>query len=197
MGGGETMRLYTKTGDGGETGLIGGQRVPKDDVRVAAYGDVDELNAVIGVAAAACRDESWRQALSDVQADLFTLGAQLATADGEKPPAALEPTRVAGLERLIDMLAGEVPPLRNFVLPGGCELAARFHHARTVCRRAERAVVTLGRRATIDPTALVYLNRLGDLLFAWALAANERAGAANVIWRPDRADTPRLQRNGE
>ena len=159
------MKLYTKTGDRGDTGLIGGARVGKDDARVACYGDVDELNAAIGLAVAALPKCAEREVLHAIQSDLFVLGAELATRDGVTPQLAITPAKVARLEQLLDETCANLPDLANFVLPGGCELAARLHVARTVCRRAERAVVSLARHATVAPTPLVYLNRLSDLLF--------------------------------
>jgi len=178
----EAMKLYTKTGDSGQTGLIGGARVPKDDVRVSSYGDVDELNASIGLVVAALPNDAWRAPLHEIQSDLFILGAQLASADGVTPRHAVAAEHVARLERMLDDICATLPELTNFVLPGGCELAARLHLARTICRRAERAVVALARRTTVAPSAVVYLNRLSDLLFALALAANRDAGVGDILW---------------
>ena len=176
------MRLYTKGGDKGETGLIGGQRVGKDHPRVEAYGQVDELNASVGLAAAACDDEAWRGRLRIVQAKLFDLGAELANpaSDGSSPP--VTDGDVARLEGWIDVATEAVTPLKQFILPGGCELASRFHVARTVSRNAERGVVALSRQAAVDDGVLVYMNRLSDLLFAWARLANTRAGIDDVVW---------------
>lgn len=177
------MPLYTKGGDKGETGLIGGQRVPKDHPRVATYGDVDELNAVIGLACAACEDVAWCERMRTVQNRLFTLGAELADpGSGQSTPAIAEGD-VTTLERWIDAASEAVEPLKNFVLPGGSEPAARLHVARTVCRRAERHIVTLAGQESIAPLTVVYLNRLSDLLFAWARLANTKAGVADVVWR--------------
>lgn len=176
------MRLYTRTGDRGETGLIGGKRVAKSDPRVACYGDVDELNATIGLAAAACDFGEWLSRLRTIQSDLFILGTQLATAPGREPEHQIDQPRIDKLETWLDELAAMTPPLVNFVLPGGCELASRFHLARTVCRRAERAVVDLAAVEPVQPLAVVYLNRLSDLLFAFALASNVKAGVANIDW---------------
>jgi len=197
------MKLYTKRGDQGQTDLFGGERVDKDDLRVAAYGEVDELNAAVGLAYAAVGgppwrvgDEGWRQCVCQVQELLFVLGSELATPKPSAAAPAVSDADVAGLERWIDQACAEVPPLRNFVLPGGCELAARFHLARTVCRRAERQVVALARTAPprrggpVSPAAIVFLNRLSDLLFAWARLANHRAAAPEVIWRP--RESPRV-----
>lgn len=176
------MKLSTKTGDGGQTGLIGGERVDKHDARVATYGEVDELNAVLGLVVAALPDDTWRSDLHAIQSDLFTLGAQLAVSDAATPGQRIVPEQVARLDALLDAVSASLPELTNFVLPGGCELAARFHLARTVCRRAERGVVALSRRVTLDAQVIVYLNRLSDLLFAYALAANQRAGVADIVW---------------
>ncbi len=176
------MKFYTKTGDSGETGLIGGRRLSKADPRVACYGNVDELNACVGVALAACPHADWSDDLRAIQSDLFILGAQLATG-GDKPPGhAVLPRHVAALEERLDRVTAELDPLTHFVLPGGCELAARFHHARTVCRRAERAVVGLGAVENVDPLVIAYLNRLGDLLFAYALGSNQRGNTPNTLW---------------
>ena len=181
------MKIYTKTGDGGETGLLGGGRVAKDDPRVAAYGQVDELCAVIGFALALEPQDFSRDALERVQRDLFTMGAELATPE----PATLakvlagnpigEP-EIHALESVIDARDAALPPLTNFILPGGTPKAAALHLARTVCRRAERAVVSLARGARISPAIVKYLNRLSDLLFVLARAANAAAGRADVKW---------------
>jgi cob(I)alamin adenosyltransferase len=189
------MKIYTRTGDSGDTGLFGGGRVPKDDVRVDAYGEVDELNSVMGVAVAALEaaaDVQLADRLRLVQAELFTIGAHLATpaADGGGDPGPQIPPLDEGaperMERWIDEAETEVQPLRSFVLPGGTAAAAQLHLARTVCRRAERRVVTLARGAGIDHRIVVYLNRLSDLLFTLARLANHRAGLADVPWNPNR-----------
>jgi len=175
------MKLYTKRGDDGTTGLIGGSRVRKDDIRVAAYGDVDETSAAIGLAIAASDDDAAR-ILRQVQADLFALGAELATQPGRSPQVAMANADIDRLEQWIDQATAETAPLKNFVLPGGSEAASRLHAARTVCRRAERAVVALAGAQTVGPLAVAYLNRLSDLLFALARRANKRAGIADVPW---------------
>jgi cob(I)alamin adenosyltransferase len=178
-------RVYTKTGDTGETGLIDGSRVPKDDLRVAACGEVDELNAVLGLARSQAAAEEV-DLLLHIQQDLFALGAQLAdptAAIGQrKAKAAIEPGRVQLLESAVDAREAHMPPLKTFLLPGGTPLGAAFHLARTVCRRAERAVVALNRRALVDPLVLVYLNRLSDLLFVLARHENLRAGRPEEPW---------------
>jgi cob(I)alamin adenosyltransferase len=181
-----SLKIYTRTGDQGETGLFGGGRVPKDDARVAAYGDVDELNSAIGVVRAtepALLDEL----LESIQRDLFAIGGHLATPDPARVRAALEKAelsadRVAELERAIDAADAELPPLKAFVLPGGTPKAAALHLARTVCRRAERSVVHLARTDEVHPLFVVYLNRLSDFLFTAARLANHRGGAGDVTW---------------
>jgi cob(I)alamin adenosyltransferase len=175
-------RIYTRGGDAGETSLGDGRRVRKDDARLAAYGNVDELNAALGaVLAEGDVPESWRPWLARIQNDLFDVGADLAVPEDERPDRASErertrlrvdPGQVAWLEERCDEVNEGLPPLDSFVLPGGTPLAARLHVARTVCRRAERAIVTLSGETTVNPTALAYLNRLSDLLFILARAAN-------------------------
>ncbi|MGH7459257.1 MAG: cob(I)yrinic acid a,c-diamide adenosyltransferase [Longimicrobiaceae bacterium] len=187
-----TSKLYTKTGDRGETGLFGGGRVPKDHVRVEAYGAVDELNSAIGVAAASLKAsgaEAWVARLVRVQEELFTVGARLATPGAgevgrERPSVpALEADAAAWLERWIDELEDGLPPLKLFILPGGSEGASLLHLARTVCRRAERRVVTLSHQTQLEGNIITYLNRLSDLLFALARAANREAEVEDVPWR--------------
>ena len=179
------MKIYTKTGDLGETSLLGGMRVPKDHRRVVAYGDVDETNTALG-AVRAFAGEALRRLLSGVQKDLFAIGAQLADPThrvaAKRAKAAVTAARVRRLERAIDTREKELPPLRSFVLPGGTPAAALLHHARTVCRRAERSVVTLAREADVDPRIIVYLNRLSDLLFVLARFENLRAGLDEDRW---------------
>jgi cob(I)alamin adenosyltransferase len=188
------MKIYTRTGDRGDTGLFGGQRVRKDDDRVEAYGEVDELNAVLGGAVSALQAEDQRELgerIRLLQADLFTLGANLATPspeDGGRPNDHIPPlpeARIEEMEHWIDEAETELEPLRNFILPGGGEAAARLHLARTVCRRAERRVITLSDSAHIPAAAVIYLNRLSDLLFTWARLANHRAGESDVPWTPN------------
>lgn len=181
------MKIYTKTGDLGETGLFGGGRVPKDHPRVAAYGDVDELNSAIGVARATAPAELFEALLESVQRDLFAIGGHLATPDPAKVARALEKAelseaRVAEFERAMDDADRELPPLRAFVLPAGTPKAAALHLARTVCRRAERSVVRLSHEAEVPGLFVVYLNRLSDLLFTLARLANHRHGAGDVTW---------------
>ena len=181
------MKIYTKTGDAGSTGLFGGGRVPKDDVRVQAYGDVDELNAVIGMARSIETLPRIDEVLVPIQRDLFAIGALLATPDREKMALHLEKARIDDgrireLERAIDEGESELEPLKAFILPGGSAKAAALHVARTVCRRAERHVVTLQHEVELPPLAIIYLNRLSDLLFTLARVANRRAGAGEVTW---------------
>ena len=178
------MKLYTRTGDGGETSLFDGTRARKSDPRVDAYGDVDELNAWLGHARAAPIDPALADELVRLQRDLFALGAQLADpADkiaARVTKAALGDDDVARLEQLIDRLDAELPPLRRFILAGGAPAGAALHVARTVCRRAERRIVALD--PPVDPVLLRYVNRLSDLLFVLARIANHRAGVAEIEW---------------
>jgi cob(I)alamin adenosyltransferase len=178
-------RIYTRTGDGGETGLIGGHRVSKDHPRVEAYGAVDELNAHLGAVRAQMDEVQVDALLSRIQHRLFDLGAELATpAGGTKSASAIDDTDVADLERAIDMHQATLTPLREFILPGGAQVASTLHVARTVCRRAERRLVALAREEPVRGELLRYLNRLSDLLFVLARVANQRAGHADVTWQP-------------
>ena len=182
-----TLKIYTKTGDDGSTGLFGGGRVDKDDPRVEAYGEVDELNAVLGMARAVELMPRVDEVLVPAQRDLFSIGALLATPDREKmheqlKKARLDDERIAQLEHAIDECERELDPLRAFIIPGGTPKAAALHVARTVCRRAERRIVTLRRTVEIPEVVVVYLNRLSDLLFVLARVANKRAGAGEVTW---------------
>jgi cob(I)alamin adenosyltransferase len=182
------MRIYTRTGDDGTTGLYGNARTSKADPRVDAYGHVDEANAAIGLARAAMLPKEVDDVLSRAQASLFDVGAVLATPAG-KASKVSGPTDadVEGLEKAIDALEARLPRLATFVLPGGSEAAARLHLARTVCRRAERAAVRLMASEEVPPVVVRYLNRLADLLFVQARAANAAAGVADVPWKPGRA----------
>lgn len=179
------MKIYTKTGDLGETSLLGGMRVPKDHLRVSAYGDVDETNAALGVVRALA-EEPLERLLLAIQKDLFAIGAQLADPShkvaAKRTKAAVTAAQVRRLEKAIDAREARLPPLRSFVLPGGTPAAALLHQTRTVCRRAERSVVTLAREADVDPRIIVYLNRLSDLLFVLARVENHRAGFAEDRW---------------
>ncbi len=180
------MRIYTKTGDGGETSLYGGKRVRKNDVRLEAYGTVDELNAALGLVLAQPEAASYRDSLKKIQADLFILGTELAAASGEAINGLklLAETRVLELEQAMDKLAQELPELKNFVFPGGNLAAASLHQARTICRRAERATVNLSSVEKIRPLPVQYLNRLADYLFMLARHANIKlSGGREEVWR--------------
>jgi cob(I)alamin adenosyltransferase len=179
------VRIYTRTGDRGETGLFDGTRVPKSDARVDAYGEVDELNALVGVVRAGRPDADIDEALGRLQRDLFALGARLADpaeriAD-RVSKASLTTEDVTRLETWIDRFEANLPPLRRFILPGGSAPGATLHLARTVCRRAERRIVGLGPDA-VDPVLVAYVNRLSDLLFVMARLVNTRAGVHESEW---------------
>ena len=188
-------RVYTKRGDQGETSLAGGQRVPKDSPRIAAYGTVDELNAFLGVArvtAAELAAQHTRLApmvaiLLRVQHELFNLGSILATLPEDVHPkqARITEADVGRLESEIDRMNGELPALRSFVLPGGSRLDADLHVCRTVCRRAERELITLSRSETVPGEAVRYLNRLGDALFVWCRWTSHVTGASETLWNPN------------
>ncbi len=177
------MKIYTRTGDDGSTGLIGGTRVPKSDLRIECYGTVDELNASLGLAAAA--GDGWlRSLLRPIQNELFVIGSQLAAPD---PIAAgsipiLDESAVTRLELQIDASEAQLSPLHQFILPGGSEPAARLHLARTLCRRAERLLVHFAQDRPVAPLLITYLNRLSDWLFVQARQANHRAGVEDVLW---------------
>jgi cob(I)alamin adenosyltransferase len=181
------MKIYTRAGDRGDTSLFGAGRVPKDHPRVAAYGDVDELNSALGLVRATPPNDFFDPLLQTIQRDLFSLGGQLASPDPAAVAKALakanlSPDRVSELERVIDESEIQLPPLRAFILPAGSSKAAAFHVARTVCRRAERSVVHLAHDSEIPELFIIYLNRLSDLLFTLARLANHRAGVSDVTW---------------
>lgn len=184
-------RIYTKRGDQGDTSLVGGQRVSKDSARIASYGTVDELNAVIGMAIVSAGEDqrvaSLAKSLRRVQHELFNLGSILATFSADVHPKQPRVTEadVAQLEREIDAANMELSPLRSFVLPGGCRLNTELHLARTVCRRAERVAVTLAREEEIPDEAVRYLNRLSDALFVWSRWASLKLGAPESLWAPN------------
>jgi len=192
-------RIYTKQGDAGETSLAGGQKVPKDDLRIEAYGTVDELNAVLALASVSCAElfDSRRDSrlaelggiLRRVQHELFNLGSILATRPEDVHPrqARVTDAEVEQLEHEIDAANAELEPLRSFVLPGGTRINAELHVARTVCRRAERLVVALARREPVPPETVRYLNRLSDALFVWSRWANRVLGEPEVLWEPNQA----------
>jgi cob(I)alamin adenosyltransferase len=179
------VRIYTKTGDTGQTSLFDNTRVSKSDVRVDAYGEVDELNALLGTVCASGIDVDLNTEIEMIQKELFAIGARLADPQSRiaerVKKAVVEDKDVARLERLIDTLETEVPPLRRFIIPGGSTSGALLHLARTVCRRVERRVVALAPDA-VDAIVIVYLNRLSDLLFVMARAANHRTGVPEVEW---------------
>jgi cob(I)alamin adenosyltransferase len=179
------MKIYTKTGDDGSTGLLGSRRVPKDDARIEAYGTIDELNAVLGIARSLRLGDEIDSLAGQLQDELFSVGSALADPNPDGPfHAAIGDAQVARLESAIDILEAELPPLTRFILPGGTSGAAMLHLARTVCRRAERQVVRLGRTPgeQVPARLLVYLNRLSDLLFLLARAVNHRHGRTDVLW---------------
>jgi len=179
------VKIYTRTGDSGETGLFDGTRVAKSDPRVAAYGDVDELGACLGAVRAADPAEDLRAMLEQIQRDLFAIGARLADPAhriaSRVRKAAVGSEDIARLEQWIDSLESDLPPLRRFILAGGSQAGAALHVARAICRRAERAMVGLGSEA-YEPELLTYVNRLSDLLFVMARSANHRAGAPELEW---------------
>jgi cob(I)alamin adenosyltransferase len=194
------MKLYTRSGDDGTTGLFGGGRVSKDHPRVEAYGTVDELNAAIGLAAAEiarARETAGGEAaklfdllaqiFSDLQSRLFDIGADLATPEGSKQEAKIlriSDEQVAEVEKWIDEIDAGNAPMKSFVMPGGTELAARLHLARTICRRAERAMIHLRNSEPVSGGAIIYMNRVSDMLFAMARRANKEAGIVDVPWTP-------------
>jgi len=181
-------RVYTKRGDSGQTSLAGGQRVPKDDARIEAYGTVDELNSFIGLARESAKELlELEQILGRVQHDLFNLGSILATLPEDVHPKQARVTAEDSerLEREIDRMNEGLPPLRSFVLPGGSRLNAELHVCRTICRRAERRCVALASVAEIDGQIVRYLNRLSDALFVWSRWASHRHGHAEILWDPN------------
>jgi cob(I)alamin adenosyltransferase len=180
------MKIYTRKGDSGTTGLLGGNRVSKDTARLELCGTLDELNAMLGLARAEGLPEEADGPLAEIQARLFELGADLASAERRAGLAAVDAEKVAAVERVIDRLDEQMPPLNCFILPGGTRAAATVHLARTVCRRAERRLVTLTSQSPegVNPHALPLLNRLSDLLFVLARFANFKAGEPEVTWRP-------------
>lgn len=184
------MKLYTRHGDDGTTGLFGGQRVDKDAPRVIAYGCIDELNSVLGWARCVCEHEELNAIIDHVQPQLFDIGSNLCLPPGETNEhiPRLTDELVTQLERMIDATCEPLPAMRYFILPGGCELAARLHIARTTCRAAERSVVTLMHGEPADARIVHYLNRLSDLLFAMARRANQLAGVDDVPWKPSAKD---------
>jgi cob(I)alamin adenosyltransferase len=186
-------RIYTRGGDRGETSLVGGQRVGKDALRIECYGTVDELNAFVGLARCSAEEHEplapLARILKRVQHELFNLGAILATLPEDVHPkqARVTDAEVAELEREIDMMNAALPPLRSFVLPGGSRINSELHVCRTVCRRAERIAVRLGREEEVPTEAVRYLNRLSDALFVWSRWVNAMLGLSETLWEPNQA----------
>lgn len=179
------MKIYTKTGDGGETSLFGGARVSKASERVEGYGEIDELNSVLGLALSESLDAQVGALLVDVQSRLFDLGAELATAPDSKVSLGIPlvgEAEVSALEQAIDRAESMLPPLKTFVLPGGSRAASTLHLARTVCRRAERRLVALAQHEPVRAELLTYLNRLSDALFVFARLANHQSAVADIPW---------------
>ena len=181
------MKIYTKKGDGGETSLFGGDRVSKSSDRIEAYGSVDELNSVIGLVLSHSVSEPGTRNLEKIQDHLLVLGADLATPSGSKTRIdRIGDEEIRFLEKAIDRMTDELPPLKNFILPGGSRPGATLHLARTVCRRAERAVVRCRLSEQVSDRTLVYLNRLSDYLFVAARYENHTEGVKETVWKPDR-----------
>jgi cob(I)alamin adenosyltransferase len=177
------MKIYTRTGDAGTTGLYGGGRVPKNDIRIAAYGSVDELNAQLGVCRAAGLPAAADDVVARLQHEMFALGAELASPGGAISHSIyLDEGDVARLEQAIDQFEENLAPLKTFILPGGAPASAALHIARAICRRAEREVVALAATAPVRPTVLQYFNRAGDLLFVLARYANHVTGVNDIPW---------------
>lgn len=177
------FKIYTKTGDAGDTSLFGGKRLPKSHIRIEAYGTVDELNAHLGLVRDSMAKEEGRQLLKEVQDRLFDIGAHLATAPGKETPAlGIQESDIAHLEAAIDAMEQQLPELKNFILPGGHPLVSACHVARCVCRRAERRVVALREAESVPPLIIRYLNRLSDYLFVLARRLGRDLGADEVIW---------------
>ena len=182
--GGSDVKIYTKAGDDGKTGLFHGPRVSKDDARIEAYGTVDELSSVLGMTRSAGLPDAVDPILEQIQHRLFSLGAELATPDpAQHGTSLLNATDTDWVEETIDRFDGQLEPLKTFILPGGTAASAALHHARVVCRRAERRVVTLSRATEISADVLTYLNRVGDLLFVLARYANFASGSPDVAWQ--------------
>lgn len=186
------FRIYTKTGDKGETALFGGRRVPKSHLRVDAYGTVDELNSFVGWLRDSLDNQHIRDVLAQIQHRLFTVGAHLASDPAKHPPVPdLLPSDIEILEKEMDEIDSTLPPLKHFILPGGHSTVSVCHVCRTVCRRAERLAVTLSAAAPVDPLAIGYLNRLSDAFFVWSRWASHLAGAEEWLWDPNRAASAR------
>ncbi|MBK8574808.1 MAG: cob(I)yrinic acid a,c-diamide adenosyltransferase [Elusimicrobia bacterium] len=182
------MKIYTKVGDGGDTFLFGGGKVRKDHPRVNAYGDIDELNSVLGWAAALAQDPEIQDAIGFIQKELFILGADLATPPEARPPKEVPrigASQITRLEKRIDALSRDLPPLTHFILPGGSALGAALHLARAVCRRSERVLVPLMGSDKSVRDAQIYINRLSDYLFVLARWTNQKAGVQDTLWLPE------------
>lgn len=181
----ELARIYTRTGDQGETGLVGGFRVPKDSLRVEAYGNVDELNSILGMARAFLKDKDLDSMLGGLQDDLFVAGADLASSrDGQRDVPKITQDKIDEMEKEIDKLEEELPRLKAFIHPGGGPAGAILHFSRTVARRAERRIITLGKAEKVSDLMIPYFNRLSDFLFVLARTANHREGKNEVQWHP-------------
>lgn len=181
------MKIYTKKGDKGTTSLFGGTKVAKDDLRIHAYGTVDELNSVLGLTLTHSISGTGEHILQELQQQLFILGADLATPQSKKAKIErIGTTEIESLEQWIDELDSKLSPLTSFILPGGSPAGANLHLARTICRRAERATVTLGKSETISEQTIIYLNRLSDLLFVMARFENQKAGIPETPWVSNR-----------
>lgn len=182
------MKIYTKRGDKGDTSLFGGTRVSKSSARIEAYGTVDELNSIVGLAASYGLSEKGTQWIKKIQEDLLVLGADLATPPSYKKPRIdrIDEKAIQFLEETIDAAEEELPQLKNFILPGGAPQGAALHLARTVCRRAERAAVQCAKEEEISDLTIKYLNRLSDFLFVWARFENKRAGSKEDVWKPEK-----------
>jgi len=177
------MPIYTRRGDKGETDVLGGARLPKDHLRIEAIGQIDELNAVLGIAIAFSEDEKNNGLLRQIQKDIFVIGANFSGGGKVKLQKHITPARVTEIEHEIDKIEEQISPLHHFVLPGGSKTASLLHLARTVCRRAERSVVALSRKEKVDPQVIIYLNRLSDLLFVMARLVNRKKRVEETMWK--------------
>lgn len=182
------MKIYTKGGDKGETGLFGGERVPKDSIRIEAYGTIDELNSFIGLTIIEIKDQEVKELLNRIQNNLFTLGSDLAAPDNEKNKKhnipRIKESHFGEIEKEIDKFDSRMEELRNFILPGGCKSSALLHICRIICRRAERRVVTLSNGVNLNPEIIIFLNRLSDLFFVLARYENKISGIEDIKWQP-------------
>jgi cob(I)alamin adenosyltransferase len=177
------MPIYTRFGDKGDTSLFGGAVVPKDDPQVDAYGSVDELNAMLGAVISFSKDKSLISSLTKIQKDLFVIGAELSSGEGKRVIQAIDPARVSELEAEIDAMEADMPPLHNFLIPGGCQASALLQYTRTICRRAERSIAALAHKKKINPDIIKFMNRLSDLLFIQARYINYKGKVPETIWK--------------